>query len=136
MESNTPFAKTLAVAGAESFQLVDDIGFGLSEKHLTAIESSLTAADAKEAEQLAEITRLTEQLGTKAIDIDAANAARDTATARVSVLEAENATLKNSAPSFQQTVKEGEDVLGGAKVVDKKTKYRTPYDAEAESYAK
>lgn len=131
--NNMAFEKTLVASKATSFEVVDG-GFLLSEDNLNSVEASLIAAEAKETQLNGEITGLTEQIGTKTIDIDAANQAKEANAARVIELEAEIVTLKTSAPGFVQTVKIGTDAIPGTKTPAEK--YRTSFDDEADRLAK
>lgn len=80
--TNAAFALTLAAAKATSFELVDNIGFGLSEDNLNNIESALSAAAGLQGQ----IDSLTTQLA-------AANDSLTKANDQVTQLTENNATL-------------------------------------------
>lgn len=116
--SNTmAFEKTLAVAKAESFEVVDG-GFLIEEAHLNSIEAAIEAGETAQAS----VTSLTEQLSI-------ANTAKETAEASLVIANAKMAQLEKKDATVLSAAIATEDPKSGEKTGW--DKYETSLDKEA-----
>lgn len=79
MEKNSVFQNTLLAAKAESFQVIDNVGFGLTEDQMTSVEARITELQTANA-------TLTSDAAAHATALQAVNTELATATGKVSVL--------------------------------------------------
>jgi len=99
-QTNTAFANTLAAAKAESFELVDNVGFALTEENMNNVEAQLVALQTLNntlngavTEQQAATDAATEQLA-------AANTSLTAANEKIVELEAKIVTLGAKAAAI------------------------------------
>ena len=128
MENNTAFANVLTAANAESFELVDNVGFALTEEQMTALNASIAAnasALATANEQLttanAQVQTLTDQIAANATAATEAEQQIATLQGRISVLEKKPAVVVDPAAVTDP---------GATK------KYHTSYDDEINAHKK
>jgi len=102
MQTNaTAFALTLAAAKAPAFELVDNVGFALTEEHLNNVEAALTAAQTEASNLQAQLDDHVNQLAT-------ANNELNTIQATVTDHEQTNARLQAEIQELSaQVVKMG-----------------------------
>lgn len=134
-DNTMAFEKTLVAAGATSFELVDEVGFGLSETQMNSIENTLVGNETT----IAGLNTEKENLSAEVVAEKAASkkAGDDLAAAntRIQQLETENADLKKlPAGGFSNTTKPGSDQIPGATTKTGKEKYETSTDREVKEY--
>lgn len=120
METKSPFANVLAAAKAQKFELVDDIGFGLTEEQLIAVDNRLGDLTGAEATHQAAITSAAEALTAAQATITA----QATAIAGLEAKVAEYAPLKAKAKADPVSGKDDYEKPGN--------KYLTSVDLEAQ----
>lgn len=124
------FEKTLKAANATEFELVDDIGFGLTEAQLTAVENTLATNEQTTVQREGEISSLKQELGAEKLISKKASDDLAAANIKIGEQQAEIAALKKSpAAEFTNTVKNGSDKH--AHEQEKTNKYLTSADEEA-----